>query len=80
MKQSVMTAKEICNHISQLRKELADLASACDMILDDLGKDNLAYKILDKQYNDKKIELSKAESTTYERSTFTKIHKGGIEC
>lgn len=59
MKESKLTGRIIYDGIRKLEVEVEELAKACDQISDDLGQDTLAYKLLDKAYNEKKTELNK---------------------
>lgn len=70
MKQSLMTGKAIYEQLKTLQSELDDLNKARSIIADNLGRDNTAYRLLNKQYEEKKSELRKTESIKYSDASY----------
>lgn len=64
MKQTVLTAEMIYEHIRGLEGELREIEQALEELEDHKGK--LPYKMLDKAYNEKYAEVKKAKQQKYE--------------
>lgn len=76
MKQTTETALNIYRKIDGLKKELNEIGQACNAVQGELGKDHIGYTLLKKQYEDKQLELRRAENSRYtpyqeEKAQFT---------
>lgn len=72
MKQSKWSGKFIFNAISKVKKELDEITQACEVVVDEIGVESVAYKILKQNREEKQRELMSLENKTYTEDSFTK--------
>jgi len=59
MKESVLSGKQIYTEVSKLKAEVDEFDKAIDSVEDELGEENVAYKMLVKAKHEKLAELDK---------------------
>lgn len=65
MKLSTFSGRYIYDEIKKAEKERDELAKALDMVADEMGKDSIPFKYLDKNFKDSQARLAALCQTEY---------------
>lgn len=65
MKETILTGKHIYDAIKRAEDERKELLEALNIIQDELGSGNIAYRVVEEQYKNKDLELRRLQGDKY---------------